>query len=314
MPYDYSYGYGYESPILALLPMLIQFLELASLVITYVFTALALYSIAKRRQIKYPWLGWVPVADVWLYGSVSDQYRYVARGEVKVKRKILLTLEIISVVISLVLLCMGFGFLFRAVSIIFSGALISDETMLGEIMSWLMYLMAVSLLTLPVTIGMAVVRYMALYDIYQSLDPKNTVLFLVLSIVFPVTEPFFLLCNRNKDLGMPPRKDAPAALAQPEAVEPVWQQPQQSWPQEQYAQDQYAQEQYVQDQYTQEQYVQNQYAQEQCVQEEYSQQQPQQPAEPAEIPQPEEVCREEVPALSEDTTPAEPVNLSENGE
>jgi hypothetical protein len=58
-------------------------------------------------------------------------------------------------------------------------------------------------------IGIAVIRYMALYDVYRSLDPNNAVLFLVLSILFSPTEPFFLFFNREKDQGMPPRKQKP---------------------------------------------------------------------------------------------------------
>jgi hypothetical protein len=59
------------------------------------------------------------------------------------------------------------------------------------------------------TIAMYVIRYMALYNVYRSLDPGNAVLFLVLSILFSPTEPFFLFFNREKDLGMPPRKQKP---------------------------------------------------------------------------------------------------------
>ena len=51
-----------------------------------------------------------------------------------------------------------------------------------------------------------VIRFVALFDVYRSLDPANAVLFLVLSILVGVTEPFFLFFNREKDLGMPPRK------------------------------------------------------------------------------------------------------------
>ena len=47
---------------------------------------------------------------------------------------------------------------------------------------------------------------MALYDVYTSCTPQNNVVFLVLSILFSVTEPFFLFFNRNRDDGMPPRK------------------------------------------------------------------------------------------------------------
>jgi hypothetical protein len=55
-------------------------------------------------------------------------------------------------------------------------------------------------------IAYLVIRFMALYDVYRSVDPANSVLYLVLSILFGATEPFFLFFNREKDLGMPPRK------------------------------------------------------------------------------------------------------------
>jgi len=51
-----------------------------------------------------------------------------------------------------------------------------------------------------------VIRYIAMYDLYTSCNPQNNVLFLVLSIFFTVTEPFFLFFIRNKDEGMPPRR------------------------------------------------------------------------------------------------------------
>ena len=69
-----------------------------------------------------------------------------------------------------------------------------------------------------VAIATAVIRYMALYDVYTSCTPQNNVVFLVLSILFSVTEPFFLFFTRNKDDGMPPRKQ-----------EPVYEAPQEPW-------------------------------------------------------------------------------------
>ena len=66
-------------------------------ILSYVLTALALYTIARRRGISNPWLAWLPVADTWLLGSLSDQYRYVARGQEKHKRIWLLALNIAMV-------------------------------------------------------------------------------------------------------------------------------------------------------------------------------------------------------------------------
>ena len=66
---------------------------------SYVFCALALYTIAQRREIKKAWLAWVPVLNVWILGSISDQYRYVVKGEIRSKRKVLLTLNIINFIL-----------------------------------------------------------------------------------------------------------------------------------------------------------------------------------------------------------------------
>ena len=42
-------------------------------VASYVLTALALYTVARRRGLKNPWLAWIPVASAWIVGSLSDQ-------------------------------------------------------------------------------------------------------------------------------------------------------------------------------------------------------------------------------------------------
>jgi hypothetical protein len=76
--------------------------EIPSMLISlavYVFTALSLYTIAARRGIKNPWLAWIPYANVWLLGCIADQYRAVARGQTKYRRRVLLFTEIAGVVI-----------------------------------------------------------------------------------------------------------------------------------------------------------------------------------------------------------------------
>ena len=62
----------------------------------YVFTALALSTMARRRGIAAYWLAWIPVANLWLLGSLSDQYRYLTWGQVKHKRVVLPVLEIVT--------------------------------------------------------------------------------------------------------------------------------------------------------------------------------------------------------------------------
>jgi len=183
----------------------------------YVLSSIALYTIAERRGLNKPWLAWIPVINCWILGSLSDQYRYVVRRETKSKRKSLLTLSIITLVLSVTMFILGMVVVVHAIS----GAVgnVSEAYMLDMIMGPLVSVLGLCLPLCGVAIAYAVIRYMALYDVYKSLDPVNCVLFLVLSILFSPTEPFFLFFNRNKDMGMPPRRQVEAAVGQ----QPQWQ-------------------------------------------------------------------------------------------
>ena len=176
----------------------------------YVLTAWALYTIAERRGIKNPWLSWIPVVNCWIIGSLSDQYRYVVKGEVKNKRKTLLILNIISAVVALTLVIVGLVMAVQTATSLFGISVTNSDlglefldTALGMVVAG--FAMAVPILALHIAIK--VVRYMAMYDIYTSCTPKNNVIFLVLSIIFPITEPFFLFFTRDQDEGMPPRRE-----------------------------------------------------------------------------------------------------------
>ena len=183
----------------------------------YVFTALGLYTLAQRRGLRKAWLAWIPVASVWILGSLSDQYRYVVRGQVRSKRKVLLTLEIINAVMGLVMMVLLVSVVIRCVISYQVGA--SEEAIVNSVLSSLVGLLALCVVWAGVAIAAAVLTYMALYDIYISCDPANGTVFLVLSILFGFTQAIFLFLCRNRDDGMPPRRDA-----QPRP-EPQYQQP-----------------------------------------------------------------------------------------
>lgn len=177
----------------------------------YVLTGLALYALAKRRGIRNAWLSWVPVVNCWIVGCLSDQYRYVVKGEVKNKRKTLLILNIISAVIALAIIIVA---VVMAVGAIQSAVGPYDQEQLGSLLLSLGTLLVLCLPLAGISIAIKVVYYMALYDIYTSCAPQNNVLYLVLSIIFNVTEPFFLFFSRNRDDGMPPRRQPQYAPAQ----------------------------------------------------------------------------------------------------
>ena len=173
----------------------------------YVLRALGLYSIAKRRGINRPWMSWVPVLDLWVLGCISDQYQYVVNGNVRNKRKWLLGLSIAMAVLYIVFAVLIGVAVFGAVGGM-TGSMNDNQlvaTLLGPVMG-----LVVGLIPLVgIAIAVMAIRYVAMYDLYTSCSPQNNVLFLVLSIFFTVTEPFFLFFIRNKDEGMPPRRQQP---------------------------------------------------------------------------------------------------------
>lgn len=179
----------------------------------YVLSSLGIYTIAKRRGIRNPWMAWIPVVDLYLLGCISDQYRYVVKGKNQNKRKVLVSLAISRAVAVLVMVVLGVILAVQAINKAAAGA--TEQAVLQSILPSLVGLGCVALILSVLAILMLVFRSMALYDLYTSCSPENNVLFLVLSLLVHVTEPFFIFFSRNLDKGMPPRKDAaPAEPAQ----------------------------------------------------------------------------------------------------
>ena len=168
----------------------VWFLLIGFSIVCYVLNSLGLFTIAERRGIRHAWLAWVPYGSVWILGSISDQYQYVAKGKVKNRRKVLLGLNITYLVVYIV------QFMASIVSA-FSGDFPVLPMALG------------SIAMIALIIVQLVMTYVAYNDLYNSCKPDSATTFLVLSIVFSVTLPFFVFACRKKDLGMPPRKQAP---------------------------------------------------------------------------------------------------------
>ncbi len=174
----------------------------------YVMTSLSFHTIAKRRGISKPWLAWIPVANVWIIGSLSDQYRYVAQGKVTNKRKVLLGLYIAVFALLLVMLIPYASIMMLAINSVDS---VMTDAQIVQMMTQALAVLAVAFAMMTVAIVYAVFLYIALYDVFRSCDPKNATLYLVLTILLGVVYPFFMLACRKKDLGMPPRTNIDSA-------------------------------------------------------------------------------------------------------
>lgn len=225
MNYQYHYAMENEEGFIA---MLIYYAVCALFgggfsIALYVLRSLGVYSIAKRRGLNHAWFAWVPVVDSYLLGCISDQYRYVVKGQNKSKRKWLLGLNIAMGLLTVAIAASAVGVVVRVSAAAIRGA--SEAQVASAAMSSMLGVLGLMLPLMVLSIAVAVIRYMALYDLYTSAEPKNNVMYLVLSIFFSVTEPFFIFFNRNKDEGMPPRKAAPV-YTEPVQEPPVWEEPQ----------------------------------------------------------------------------------------
>lgn len=186
--------------------------------ICYIFCSIGLYTIAKRRGIHNPWLAWIPVVNVWIVGSISDQYRYVTKGQIRNKRIVLLVMLIILRVSLFAMRAALRGTVMSNISMVMGG--MPDEAWM-EMVRTLLGFLAVASVLLVFAIVAAVFHFMAMYDLYVSVNPEYSVAMLVLSIIFNFTEAFFVFFNRKKDLGMPPRCDIPMAPVQPVPSQPL---------------------------------------------------------------------------------------------
>ena len=184
--------------------ILVMLFAMAWSMVVYVLYSLGIYTVAQRRGIRHPWLAWVPLGNIWMLGSISDQYQYLAKGKIKNRRKVLLGL-----CIALLLACFVWviGLTVSAIA--------------GTEIAAVLWMLLGMLGVFGVAIVVLVLEYMTLYDLFQSCQPSNATLYLVLAILFNVTLPFFVFACRKKDLGMPPRKQpAPQQVVVP-AVEVV---------------------------------------------------------------------------------------------
>ena len=194
-PY-YSNSY-YDVETALAIAAIIGFITLAISIISYVFQALSLYSIAKRRGVGSPVLAWIPLANQYLLGCVSDDYQRKAKGKTTNRGTLLLAFGIANLVLSFI----ASGFSISNLSSAFSG---SSSGLLGVRVAGAGIL---SLVQSGISITAAVFAYIALHDLYRSCCPDRAVVFTVLGIIFGIPIPFFMFSCRNHDRGLPKRRN-----------------------------------------------------------------------------------------------------------
>ncbi len=151
--------------VLSVIILIIFVLMVAYAVTAYVLNAFSLYQLAKKRNFKYAWMAWIPLAYLYIIGAlINDKVKI---GSLKIPHAAIV-LPLVSVAASLGVILSG--------SIPFIGILLSIVILILE----------------------AVYIFAAYYRLFKIYVPKNAVLFTVLSIIFPIVEPFLIFSLRNK--------------------------------------------------------------------------------------------------------------------
>lgn len=167
--------------------------------LTYIATAYSLFTIAGRRGLKGTWMAWIPLLQLWTLGQIADDYRLKAMGQKKNRRTALIVLRVAFGVLLIAMVVALVFFIVMALESVYG----PEELLEGTILTVTLAFFGSLLLFLGTAVALAILRYMALYDLYRSCEPENAVLYLVLNIFFTITQPVFLLVCHKKDKGMP---------------------------------------------------------------------------------------------------------------
>lgn len=202
--------------------------------VAYILMGWGLHALAKRRIIKYAWLAWFPVGNLWVLGCLADQYRTVVKGQENSNRRIrVFWISLVALVLLAALIVLSaWGITYLAKNTpsmnltgeqqqkmstltgdeltetyleLMADMIAADKSLAKGVTTVLVIWMVLAVLLLIVTIALAVEMYTCLYDLYASCLPKHKVWFLVVSIVLGVEAVFVFIC-RKQDQGLPHNK------------------------------------------------------------------------------------------------------------
>lgn len=179
----------------------------------YVMNGIALYRMAKRTGVKHGWLGFIPYANDWLLGRLSDVGSSRRHSGARILG------------FGIATECCVIGFVGTTVSLLvglFSSGLldgtISDDAALSLLMPHLATFGILAVVTMVLAICTAVFQCMALYRIGVNFGSSGYGLALVLTAFFCQLATFIILlvlsgktpkCTEGEPVAAAPQSDAP---------------------------------------------------------------------------------------------------------
>ena len=171
-------------------------------IVSYIFQAIGLYSISKRRRLGTSGFAWVPILNLFKFGQVADDAVLNKSGK---KPHFRIFYPILLIVGGIV--C-GVGSFVTSIS--FSYETLNLEAIMNSPEAFIDYVPEVTsetsliiggilfFLGILIIIVAEVLQYICLYHIYKSCSRKYIAMF-ILSFVFSILIPFFIFAIRKND-------------------------------------------------------------------------------------------------------------------
>ncbi len=168
--------------------------------INYILQAIALYSLAKNRNIKGAWLAWIPVLNAYTLGAISD-YHDKSRGLNRAWRKTLLITRLLGpgmflvTYLVLIVVIMAIGV---------SGEMFAMRDFVVGLGGIAVIIFAY-LLIIAAALIISVYQYgtfVCLYKIYDIVVPTKAVKYFIISLIVPLGASICLMCVRKGRLGI----------------------------------------------------------------------------------------------------------------
>lgn len=150
------------------------------LLVAYFFCAKAVYTISKNRGYQYPWLSYIPFANSWMIGSIADSI-HACYGKRTRYRVILISTALVpfAALIMLVIITVLYSTRYNhyGIEMMFLPIIPSIVMLIALILNYVMYMICLN-------------------TVFKDYIPDQSVLFLILSIIFGI-QAFFLYAIRN---------------------------------------------------------------------------------------------------------------------
>ena len=226
--YDYGYDYTYQYPVsdyqavaaVLSIIMIVVAVALIFALVSYIFHAVGLYTIAKRRGERYPWLAFIPFARAYLQGEVA--------GTITLKKKTISNPGIWKLVIPIIAGAVSSVFFTIFSTIVGIGGMMAGLSSsgygvnigVGTIMFLIMFLV---IWTVAAVIYEAVYKVLCVLinmQIYGYFTTRNmAVVHAVLSAIVPLYESICFFVMRNRDFN-PEMEPTASAEFRPQTAAP----------------------------------------------------------------------------------------------